>query len=144
MKQALKSQTYSTSSCPLLEGYAVYQARALWSIWHPEHHFDDVEICESAGYYKSEGEIEKAESKEKARLWYDKKIEKGIVFYHFENEGRGSIEVYSLVGTVVAKQNLEAGVNISLVDLSKLSAGEYIYRIKSESGLVVTNKFIIY
>ncbi len=39
-------------SCPFINGSAVYKARMLYSYWVPAEAYSDLELCNSAGYYK--------------------------------------------------------------------------------------------
>ena len=124
------------------------QADARASRWHlplsPLRGLGAYELCEQAGFYKQDEEENKPITiTEKASLWYDAKGNTAFINYTFAKDETGVIQIYDLLGQPIAKQDLPANNQLSLVALPYISSGGYFYQIKAAQGYSHIGKFVV-
>jgi hypothetical protein len=135
-------------SCPLAEGYSVYTARALYQYIDHTLDYDDVSLCEQAGYFKTDETSTPFGGKgalegEKAKLWYDKKAASAIINYEFLPAAKGEVAIYDVMGRIISKTTLVANQKLTIIDLLHIASGDYLYSIKSNKGFTQNGKFIV-
>ncbi len=131
-------------SCPLAEGYSVYTARALYEYVNYNIYYDDLELCQQVGFFKTdEEEPLKTQRKEEASLWYDTRGNTALVKYDFLPDVAGEVQIYDVLGQPMATGQLQSNAKLGLLRLPEIASGEYIYKIKARDGYTNTGRFII-
>lgn len=153
-------------SCPFAEGYAVYKARALWSIYKPDAKFDDRLLCinaqnkgggaiEDIDTYIAEilnekgtqhQAVELAKSQHKfvagipkgADIWIYPNPASDRATLTYLNSGDGHLILYDMLGKVVLECALPKSRKQVIIEIGQLPAGIYSYKCLFEDG---TNHF---
>ena len=146
------------SSCPFVEGLAVYKARTLWALWEPSAVFDDRGLC-AQGQSKNQGnenidefminslkeltstktnrslETNNAIVKEKQRiLTEDSKIKvypnpaSEYILIEYDCENDGVFLLYNSIGQQVLSTQLEKGKMKVQIVIKGISNGMYQYK----------------
>lgn len=131
------------SSCPLAEGGAVYTARALYTYRDHTVYWDDVELCATVSFFKTEEQNETIQKSEFAKLYYDRGGNSAVINYMFYNGSAGMITLYDLYGREISYAVLQANSKLAVIPLPEIAAGEYIYRITAQYGFATTGKFAV-
>ncbi len=149
-------------SCPFINGSAVYKARMLYSYWVPAEACSDLELCNSAGYYKGgrswlaeqnellnsyqlggdDGSVESAEMEQPQNIVIAPNPGTGLFTVEIIGKGLkdGVLEVYNLLGQKVTSVALKS--SSVQFNLSGNAAGVYYYQCK-EAGVVVSSGKLI-
>ena len=146
------------TSCPFVEGLAVYKARTLWALWEPSAVFDDRGLC-AQGQSKNQGnenidefminslkeltstktnkslEANNAIVKEKQRiLTEDSKIKvypnpaSEYILIEYDCENDGVFLLYNSIGQQILSTQLEKGKRKVQIAIKDISNGMYQYK----------------
>jgi hypothetical protein len=159
------------TSCPFVEGLAVYRARALWSLWEPNAVFDDRLLC-IQGQNKNQDnsnididsllESQIKEQKGHAQpgnvqsdthklllganistiKLYPNPAENYIII-EYDEQVNGELIISNNVGQVVMQTQLGEGKRKVQLQLKDVAIGLYYYKIKFENKEVVGKLNII-
>ncbi len=152
------------TSCPYVNGSAVYKARMIYSSLNPLIDYNDMQLCNSAGVYKnSTGEglfdnennwinssfIESFTGKNKIYsatdfLIYPNPTNNEIrISYTLNSNENAELLIYDMLGITKVKIELKPENNIVVVPIHFLNAGVYSYRYLINNEQRETGKLII-
>jgi hypothetical protein len=151
---------YLASSCPFVEGTAVYRARTIYSLWEPNAIFDDRIIC-IQGQNKNQDnsrlnidsliESQIAEVNVKAatnnvftndnntkKVFSDNKHDIKVfpnpastfIVVEYSCESDGELILYGSLGQEILKTSLEKGNKKVQIQISDIANGMYQYKCK--------------
>ena len=144
--------------CPYLDGYGVYKARVMYTMIAPGSFFDDLDICNSLGYYKNGNTLYANEIKIlKGSSNSTNSIEKAIgnqvkvypnpaqsyvdLSFEYEKDNKYIFELYDAVGRKVIEKELTNGQ--SRIQLNRNALGVYTYKVIRNHARLQSGKLII-
>ena len=161
------------SSCPFVEGTAVYRARSLWMLWEPDAIFDDRLLC-MQGQNKNqdnsnmnidsliENEIIAATAKmsDNQTVINSHSIKKGItgneteikifpnpaqnfIIVEYHCDSDGEIILYNTLGQEVMKTTLIKGRGKVQIQINDIANGVYQYKCRFDKCTEEIGKLII-
>ncbi len=139
-------------SCPYVRGSAVWEARSLLSIFEDDIFFDDKEICQRYGMYKTDDEEEddnfvpqkpKFSLNYKAVLFPNPASQNTRIIYSFDKNEQGIASITDVAGRQVARIPLPSNNDAVHLNTSNLSAGTYHCKVSSEKGFATHIKFMV-
>jgi hypothetical protein len=130
-----------SSSCPYIEGEAVYEARALYSLLNPGWVIDDEEDCQDHSMAKTDGQErnveqirEKANTENLVSLFPNPATNELNFVYKFRKDEAGTVEVANVMGQKVKTINLPQNQNLITTNNLSLPTGFYICRVTTIMG----------
>ena len=136
------------NSCPYIEGTAVYTARVLAAIYDEGSLFNDLELCNNAGFYRLKPLTNKNTfSKENDKEGLIRIIENPVnnqLNLLFQNSNDVTIAtIYDLNGIKWREFNIPAQSSSFSIDVSGLFNGVYILKTSHETLYSKEFKFVI-
>jgi hypothetical protein len=137
-------------ACPLVEGTAVYSARALLSLRRHDLFFDDELLCSEQGYFKNIPDISEllkhesnAQLPQFARLHYIEAEEAAEISYLLQENVAADLHITDAAGRLITVAQLLPNLNSRYVSLNGLAKGTYIYSIRAKNDFFTTGKFLV-
>ena len=159
------------TSCPFVEGLAVYRARALWSLWEPNAVFDDRLLCiqgqnknqdnsnididsllesqikEQRGHAQQGNALNETHklllgANNSTIKLYPNPAENYIII-EYDEQVNGELIISNNIGQVVMETLLGEGKRKVQLQLKDVAIGLYYYKIKFENKEVVGKLNII-
>jgi Secretion system C-terminal sorting domain/Pregnancy-associated plasma protein-A len=149
------------NSCPYLAGNAVFKARALYAMFVPGLFFDNLEICNNAGVFRTKDSTDY--QKEQALLNADIGIEK-IQFnvntslvkiypnptrdylnieYNINKKSRAEIKIFDIYGKIIYSEILKSGESIATIKLANIIPGMYFCNFIENELTLFVGKFVV-
>jgi hypothetical protein len=117
--------------CPHAGGWAVYQARSLYSEYFPEVTWDLGEGCGGSGERNSDGQ----EAGRLSFVIYPNPASTALQLQFGQPTVRETVfQLYELSGRTVLQQRIVEGTQSVRVDLPNLQDGLYFYRVSDQAG----------
>jgi hypothetical protein len=117
--------------CPVSGGLAVFKARALLSLFSPNLHFDDRQLCESSGGIRLQSNSPTKTTHYK--VYPNPAMNEVTVEYKLSEKGEAWFTIYSTSGQTVSQKELAIGHPSTIVNTESLRPGVYQYSITSTS-----------
>ncbi|MBL7766001.1 MAG: hypothetical protein JNJ58_07915 [Chitinophagaceae bacterium] len=147
------------SSCPYIDGDAVYKARDLYAMFLPSTYYDDLEICNTIGLYKGgnsryfeenqlllgSNQINKRRgfNLEKIKVFPNPADDIVTIEYHLNENETGVFQLFSVLGNNAKSINLNHRINKVTFSVSDLIPGIYTYKYLVNNINTNTGKLII-
>ncbi len=133
--------SYLAHQCVYTYGNAVYLARALYSLEHPEEIMMDYLLC--ANSYKNEEETLVGERIIDVKIIPNPADQKVLVVCDLRGYEKGELQITDITGHQILSQSLNTGVPITEINTSQLAAGIYSVRIIADQQLINGKKIVI-
>lgn len=137
------------NGCPLIDGEAVYLARAMYAVLEPTAHFDSKTICNNQGYYKTAhangdedvvaGEIDNTY----CALYPNPAHQQTAVNFILQPEDRLTVKVFDALGRLVSTQSSNSNVGSMPIATDKLANGNYFVKAISLQGKEFGYKLVV-
>jgi len=156
------------TSCPYVNGTAVYKARTIYASINPGIDYNDLTICNAAGVYKNEGgkglfddentllnnmisgngnttinHVNKFNNKECVKLYPNPASDNITIDYRLNANEIAVLKIYDVIGRERMKIDLQPNANKVLVKINSLEPGVYSYRYSVNNIQNSTGKLII-
>jgi hypothetical protein len=122
-------------SCPFVNGSAVYKARSLFAHIHPGITYNDLEICNAVGIYKSGLEstsVGNNDEKFLNTIVYPNPTQSELQIYIPQYQGPVQIQVFDMTSNKVIDFKSKILMDIISLPVSFLNSGMYNIRIQIE------------
>lgn len=137
------------NGCPLIDGEAVYLARAMYAVLEPTAHFDSKTICNNQGYYKTAhangdedvvaGEIDNSY----CALYPNPAHQQTAINYILQPEDRLTVKVYDVLGREIYKANTNSNMGSLTLPTDKWQNGNYLVKCISLLGKEFGYKLVV-
>ena len=140
------------TSCPFVNGPAVYKARAIYASIHPGYVFDDLGLCLAVGVYKQStaptyiqiDESKLEEINESNFLVYPNPTNEQLnISYHLVDGVSGQFVLQDITGRIVLKTDLDRAATKMSLSLNGIPKGAYIYQFWESGKTLQNGKLII-
>ena len=129
------------NQCPLIGGAAVFKARTLLFFIEGYHVYNDMALCNLVGINYREKATQITTSNFK--VYPNPTSQNVIVEYQITNDCDATFTFYNTIGQPVIIQSLSAKQNQVTIDLSKLAASMYHYKINCDDAILNFGKITI-
>jgi Subtilase family/Secretion system C-terminal sorting domain len=142
------------NSCPYIEGNAVYKARAIYAMFVPNMFFDNLEICNAVGVYRTSDSTDYQKEEaflnadinaninlsivNKIKIYPNPTHDQITVEYKIKEESSAQLVLIDMIGNVVQTIQLKSNNARVTAMLSSMRAGIYTYKYIID-GLVIDN-----
>jgi hypothetical protein len=136
------------NSCPYIEGTAVYAARSIAAVSGAVDMIDDLELCNSNGYYRTRQNTENnstkaLEVKDITIILAENPVKNQIkLLYQLPNFNTTAV-VFDVNGKKLITASINTTQNQTSVDVSSISNGIYFLKLANENGYLDDIKFVI-
>jgi Secretion system C-terminal sorting domain len=147
-----------SNSCPYLAGNAVYKARALYAMLVPGMFFDNLDICNAAGVYRTSDSTDYI--KEQAMLDADLTIKAIItnnevkiypnpthnqlfVNHGFNLNSGAEIKIINVLGSTILSQAVIVNKTLTRIELGNVAPGVYACQYLNNGKVVFVGKFVV-
>jgi hypothetical protein len=120
-------------------GNGVYKARAIFSAINPGFDFDNLNLCNSQGVYRTTN-TQGIDSKAEFKVYPNPASEVLNIDYKFSANEKGVLTLFNAVGGIVYKQEINQAVSINI---NQLAQGLYTYKFITDLGKTFEGKVII-
>ncbi len=131
-------------SCPFVNGSAVYKSRSLYAHIQPGISYNDLEICNAAGVYKSGlGNSSDGNNDEESSniIVYPNPTQSELQIYFPQSEGTVQIEIFDMASVQVLNMQQKLQNGKAILPVTSLTPGIYNIRIQ-QNQKVEYAKFI--
>jgi hypothetical protein len=147
------------NSCPYIAGDAVYKAREIIGIKKPSVNYNDLQICNNQGFYrttKASGLAQRLQQVNKDYTANTEKIKSEKVFvypnpasgaininYKFSNAEKATLNIYNILGMLIKQVTINNSKKLNNIDVTDLQSGLYTYKFMPTLSNSASGKLII-
>jgi hypothetical protein len=147
------------NSCPYISGDAVYKAREIMANKNPSINYNDLQICNSQGFYRTTKASGLAQRLQQVNADYsaNKNILKNATAfvypnpatnlinlnYNLQNSETATLFIYNLIGEELIQFKMITNKNLKNININTLGSGLYTYKFIPTIGNVSSGKLII-
>ena len=142
-----KSKLFSIAQqCPYAGGIAVYRARGIYELIDEKMTYDDDSFCvdPNKSFRRSNTFANQSQSiAEYIYMYPNPTTDKVTVNYSLGINTTAQLVIQNLVGEVVTSYALNSSTNETVLDVSTLKAGIYLYTLRTTNGYIQNGKLVI-
>jgi Secretion system C-terminal sorting domain len=159
--QSVQFEQSIKSVIQTINGNAVYKARALYAMFVPGLFFDNLEICNNAGVFRTKDSTDY--QKEEALLNADIGIEKEQfnvntslvkiypnpaqdylnIEYNINKKSRAELKIFDIYGKIIYSEILNSGESIATIKLARIIPGMYFCNFIENELTLFVGKFVV-
>jgi hypothetical protein len=149
------------NSCPYFDGDAVYKAREIIAFKKPANYYNDLRICNTQGYYKTNNQssldlqLKQLNEIVNAKNNYGNAFSNdGFIYpnpasreinlkYNLQKEETSELIIYNLLGEKINIIKVKNEYELKRIDISNIFAGLYTYKFITQNGYTIIGKLEI-
>lgn len=136
--------THLAYSCPVVEGSAVYKARAIYLTWNSAAIFDDEFYCQARTHKRKLTANKSGENLDyQFSLLPNPAKDFAKLNYHMPSNQDATVSLYNVLGELIIQKPISSNLQSAEINTSVLSQGLYYVKVQQGSAVLYSSKLSV-